>query len=567
MKKSILPLIPLALLFGCNESVKQETQTTDMTVVESKKQISDSLKKATGAINEATYTANIKTLASDEFGGRAPGTEGEELTVNYLASAFKTIGLAPANGDSYFQSVPLTSVEVTNKPTLTFTDNNGETTTLNYTSDQVMWTRQQVEASSITDNEMIFVGYGINAPERNWNDYQDIDVKGKTVVMLINDPGYATQNEALFNGNAMTYYGRWDYKFDEASKQGASGAIIIHDTQPAAYGWSTVSASWTGPQFDMVREDKGENLASMEAWITIDQAKTLFAKSGLDLDEMYSKAQTQGFKAVPLKSTATASIKAKTNNINSRNVAAIIKGTESPEDVFIYMAHWDHIGTDPTAEGDQIYNGALDNATGTAGLIELAKAYAKLEEKPKRSVMFLAVTAEEQGLLGSAYYAANPLMPLANTIGGLNMDGLNNYGRTKDVLVIGKGMSELEPYLAKHAKAQGRYLAEDPAAEKGYFYRSDHFELAKFGVPMLYPNAGYDHIEKGMALGHEKAKEYITNHYHGPSDEYNDSWIMDGAIEDLQLYFLTGLDIVNSKEWPNWYQGTEFKAARDASRK
>jgi Zn-dependent M28 family amino/carboxypeptidase len=413
----------------------------------------------------------------------------------------------------------------------------------------------------------VFVGYGINAPERQWNDYQDIDVTGKTVVMLINDPGYATQNDELFNGNSMTYYGRWDYKFDEASKQGAAGAIIIHDTKPAAYGWPTVSASWTGPQFDMVRENKGADLASMEAWITKTQAIALFEKSGLNLDEMYKKAQTPGFKAVPLSSTATVSIKAKADNVNSRNVAAIIKGTESPEDVFIYMAHWDHIGTDATADGDNIYNGALDNATGTAGLIELARAYSALEQKPKRSVMFLSVTAEEQGLLGSAYYAANPLVPLTNTIGGFNMDGLTNFGRTKDVRVIGKGMSELEPFLAKRAKEQGRYLKADPESEKGYFYRSDHFELAKMGVPMLYPNSGYAHIDKGEAFGHKKSKEYLSQHYHGPSDEYNDSWVMDGAIEDLQLYFLTGLDIVNSNEWPNWNEGTEFKAARDNSKK
>jgi len=562
MNKSIVSLISLAALFGCNEATEKKVES----VAQVKPAISADI-KAKDAINENTYTANVKTLASDEFGGRAPGTKGEELTVNHMVSAFKELGLEPANGDSYVQSVPLTSVEVTNSPTLTFTDKNGQQTVLNYVTDQVMWSRKQVDATSITNSELIFVGYGINAPERNWNDYQNIDVKGKTVVMLINDPGYATQNNALFNGNAMTYYGRWDYKFEEASKQGAVGAIMIHDTKPAAYGWPTVSASWTGPQFDMVRENKGEDLASLEAWITKEQAIALFEKSGLNLDDMYKKAQTPGFKAVPLSSTVTANIEAKTNNVNSRNVAAMIKGTESPEDIFIYMAHWDHIGTDSTAEGDNIYNGALDNATGTAGLIELARAYTALEEKPKRSVLFLSVTAEEQGLLGSAYYAANPLVPLKNTIGGFNMDGLTNFGRTKDVRVIGKGMSELETFLANRAKEQGRYLAADPESEKGYFYRSDHFELAKLGVPMLYPNSGYAHIERGEEFGHEKSKEYLSNHYHGPSDEYNDSWVMDGAIEDLQLYFLTGLDIVNSNQWPNWHQGTEFKAARDASKK
>ncbi|WP_286261973.1 M28 family metallopeptidase [Thalassotalea atypica] len=562
MKKSLVTLIPFTLLMACNPA-PEPTKTE----VSSAAEPAASPQKAKNAISKTSYTANVKLLASDEFGGRAPGTKGEELTVNFLVNEFKALGLAPANGNSYTQSVPLTSVEVTNSPHLTFTDNNGEQIVLAYGTEQVIWSRKQISSSAINNSELVFVGYGINAPERGWNDYQDIDVKGKTVVMLVNDPGYATQDDSLFNGNAMTYYGRWDYKFDEASKQGAAGAIIIHDTKPAAYGWATVSASWTGPQFDMVRADKGENLAAVEGWITKEQAVGLFERAGLNLDEQYTAAQTQGFKAVPLAGTVSASIETKINHVNSRNVAAMIKGSESPDDVFIYMAHWDHIGTDPTVEGDGIYNGALDNATGTAGLVELARAYTALSEKPKRSVMFLAVTAEEQGLLGSAYYAASPLVPLANTIGGLNMDGLNNFGRTKDVTVIGLGMSELESFLEKRAKEQGRTLTSDSEAEKGYFYRSDHFELAKLGVPMLYPNSGSAHIEKGVAYVEEKANEYLSNHYHGPSDEYNENWVMDGAIEDLQLYFLTGLDVVNAGQWPNWHQGTEFKAARDKSRK
>ncbi|WP_448212833.1 M28 family metallopeptidase [Colwellia sp. MEBiC06753] len=556
MKKMLGTLIPLALLTGCNPAPTQQTVSEPMPV---------KAFDAKNAITEQSYTQHVKTLASDEFGGRAPGTEGEELTVNYLVSAFKDIGLAPANGDSYTQNVPLASVEVINSPTLTFSGA-GQDLALKYGADQVVWTRRQIDQAAIENSELVFVGYGINAPERNWNDYQDIDVTGKTVVMLINDPGYATQNPELFNGNAMTYYGRWDYKFDEAARQGAAGAIIIHDTKPAAYGWPTVSASWTGPQFDMVRTNKGDDLSAIEGWITYDYAQALFAKSGLVLSEMYQAAQTPGFKAVPMPVKASVAVQTQLAQVNSRNVAAMIEGSESPEDVFIYMAHWDHIGTNPEAEGDGIYNGALDNATGTAGLIELAKAFAALEEKQKRSVMFLAVTAEEQGLLGSAYYAAHPLVPLDKTIGGLNMDGLNNFGRTKDVTVIGKGMSELEGYLATRAKEQGRELKADAEAEKGYFYRSDHFELAKFGVPMLYPNSGYVHNDKGIEYGEQKSMEYLKNHYHGPSDEYDDSWVMDGAIEDLQLYFLTGLDVINSNQWPNWHQGSEFKAARDELR-
>ena len=553
MNKAIFALAPLALLMS------NALYATEATVEQSV--------QAQKAITDASYTANVKLLASDEFGGRAPGTKGEELTVNHLVSEFSALKLTPANGDSFTQSVPLTSVEVTNKPDLVFTDKQGKNVSLKYAVDQVVWTRKQQTSSALTNSDLVFVGYGINAPERNWNDYAGIDVKGKTVVMLINDPGFATQNEQLFNGNAMTYYGRWDYKFDEASKQGAAGAIMIHDTKPAAYGWPTVAASWTGPKFDMVRPDKGVDLASTEAWITKDAASALFTSSGLIIEDMYKAAQTPGFKAVPLSVKASTKLETKIGHVNSRNVAAILKGSESPDEVFIYMAHWDHIGTDPNAEGDGIYNGALDNATGTAGLVELAKAFSALKVKPKRSVMFLAVTAEEQGLLGSAYYAANPLVPLANTVGGLNMDGLNNFGRTKDMRIIGKGMSQLETFIENRTKQQGRVLIADSEPERGYFFRSDHFELAKFGVPMLYPKSGQNHIEKGTAFGKGKSQEYVENHYHGPSDEYNESWDMSGAIEDLQLFFLTGLDIANSKEWPNWHEGAEFKAARDASLK
>ncbi|MCI2283831.1 M28 family metallopeptidase [Colwellia sp. MSW7] len=562
IKKITLSLSLLVILTACGQSNQPK-------LLEKTNQDKISINFGEKAITTKSLTQHIKILSSDKFGGRAPGSEGEELTVNYIASEFKKFGVAPGNGNSYFQEVPLTSVEAINKPSILFSDGKSDDLTLTYSNEQVVWTRKQINSVEINNSEVIFVGYGINAPERNWNDYADIDVTGKTVVMLVNDPGYATQDSSLFNGNAMTYYGRWDYKFDEAARQGAAAAIIIHDTKPAAYGWSTVSSSWTGPQFDMVRADQGSELASMEGWITLDSAKALFNKSGLDLTAQYIAAKTPGFKAVPLNLTVSATIENKTTTINSKNVVGFIKGSESPDEVFIYMAHWDHLGTDPVLQketGDGIYNGALDNATGTVGLIELAKAYASMQEKPKRSVLFLAVTAEEQGLLGSAYYASNPLYSLAKTVGGINMDGLNNFGPTKDVTVIGSGMSELENILEKNAKAKNRILNPDSEAEKGYFYRSDHFELSKLGVPMLYPNSGYDHVDKGVAYGIEKAEEYTKKHYHGPSDEYQDDWILTGAVEDLQLYFLTGSEIVNSNAWPQWNEGTEFKAIRDAQR-
>lgn len=507
---------------------------------------------------------HVTTLASDEFGGRAPGTKGEELTVQYLENAYKAAGLKPANGDSYTQAVPMVSIETKGMPSMLIKGAEGELT-LSYRADHVIWTRREQTDSDVQMSDMVFVGYGINAPERGWNDYEGIDVTGKTVVMLINDPGYATQDPELFNGNSMTYYGRWDYKFDEAARQGAAGAIIIHDTKPAAYGWGTVDSSWTGPQFGLVREDKGMGFAEAEAWITNKSAHALFSLAGLDLDALTKAAEQPGFKAVPMNLQMSTQFQSDVASLNSRNVAGYIEGTEHPDEVFIYMAHWDHIGTDPTIEGDGIYNGALDNATGTGGLVELARKFAG-DEKPKRSVLFLAVTAEEQGLLGSAYYAEHPLFPLEKTVGGLNMDGLNFYGPTKDVSVIGFGNSELDDYLETAAKAQNRVLIADQEPEKGYFYRSDHFELSKKGVPMLYPNSGYDHVVKGRAYVEALLNEYTAKHYHGPSDEYRDDWDLTGAIADLELYYDTGRAVIDSSAWPNWREGTEFKEARDKQR-
>ena len=566
-RSTLACLVSFALLTACGgEEAAQQSSSAPSTTAAKPAQVSDPITLGAEAMTEASYRRHIEILASDEFGGRAPGSPGEDLTVDYLVQNFKNLGLEPANGDSYTQDVPLAWVEVSNNPDLVFTGGEGENLTLTYATDQVMWTRQQVPEASIADSELVFVGYGINAPEREWNDYAGIDVQGKTVVILINDPGYAAQDPELFNGNTMTYYGRWDYKFDEAVRQGAEGAIMIHDTLPAAYGWPTVTNSWTGPQFDMVLPQQGEGLASMEAWITRESAEALFTKAGLKLDQMYERAGQRGFAAVPMSLKASAALVNEVEMVNSRNVAAILKGSEAPDEVFIYMAHWDHLGTDPKLEGDNIYNGALDNASGTAALLELAKAYSALPQAPRRSVLFLSVTAEEQGLLGSLYYAANPLFPLANTVGGLNMDGMNNVGSTRDITVVGLGMSDLDDYLAAAAAAQERVVEGDREAEKGYYYRSDHFELAKKGVPMLYPAGGYDDREKGVAYGMEKAEEYTTDHYHRVSDEYDLSWNVSGALEDMEMYFKTGLDIANSDDWPNWKEGTEFRATRDAQR-
>lgn len=564
----ILASATLLAACGGDESPSAETQSEQaQTPVETGPAPvpdSDPIDSAAEAMTEASYRRHVETLASDEFGGRAPASPGEELTVAYLVDHFQSIGMKPGNGDSYLQDVPLAWVETVNKPDLVFSGGEGDDMVLAYGPEQVVWSRRQLPQSSIENSELVFVGYGISAPERGWNDYEGIDVTGKTVVLLVNDPGYATQDPALFNGNTMTYYGRWDYKFNEAASRGAVGAIIVHDTLPAAYGWNTVENSWTGPQFDMVLEDQGQSLTAVEGWIQKEHAAALFAKAGLDLDEMYEMAKQPGFKAVPMNVRATANLESATEKVLSRNVAAILPGSEAPDEVFIYMAHWDHLGTDPKLEGDQIYNGALDNASGTAALMEIARAYATLPQAPRRSVLFLAVTAEEQGLLGSQFYAANPLYPLENTVGGLNMDGMNNFGATRDITVVGLGMSDLDDYLKSAAAAQERVLEGDRESEKGYYYRSDHFELAKEGVPMLYPGGGYDDREKGVAYGMEKSMEYTRDHYHRVTDEYDLSWNVDGAMEDMEVFFRTGLDIANSDAWPNWKEGTEFRAKRDA---
>jgi Zn-dependent M28 family amino/carboxypeptidase len=566
------PALPAALMLslflgacGDTDTASPEAAVPD-SPTEPAAAADDPVEIASDAMTESAYRRHIEILASDAFGGRAPASPGEEMTVDYLVDHFKKIGLEPGNGDSFTQDVPLVRVTAVNAPALAFKGPEGEKLVLDYGPDQVIWTRRQLTESVLDNSELVFVGYGIVAPERDWNDYQGIDVTGKTVVMLVNDPGFATQDPGLFNGNAMTYYGRWDYKFGEASRRGAAGAIIVHDTLPAAYGWNTVENSWTGPQLDMVLDNQGAELSAVQGWIQKEHAVTLFEMAGLDLEQMYAAAQKPGFRAVPMDLTASARIENKTESVLSRNVAALLRGSEAPEEVFIYMAHWDHLGTDPNLEGDQIYNGAMDNASGTAALMEIARAYTRLPQAPRRSVLFLGLTAEEQGLLGSAYYAVNPLFPLENTVGGLNMDGMNNFGATRDITVIGLGMSDLDAYLQAAAAAQERVLEGDRESEKGFYYRSDHFELAKEGVPMLYPRRGYNDREKGVAYGMEKSLEYNRDHYHRVSDEYDLSWNVDGAMEDMEVFFRTGLDVANSDDWPNWKEGTEFRAKRDAQR-
>ncbi len=521
------------------------------------------VRQAQESITAAELGQHVAVLASDEFEGRGPASPGEEKTIQFLKEQFQKLGLQPGNGDSYFQEVPLVSITASPDISLRLTGR-GKSKALAYARDMMVWTKRVVGRVSLKNSDMIFVGYGIVAPEYDWNDYEGLDVKGKTVVMLVNDPGFATKDENLFKGHAMTYYGRWTYKFEEAARQGAAAALIIHETEAAGYPWEVVANSWSGPQFDLVSEDNNMSRCAVEGWLTHDSAQALFQMAGQNLDELEKQAAQRDFQAVPLHVRASVTIRNDIKHSVSHNVIALLPGRERSDEVIFYMAHWDHFGKDESLEGDQIYNGALDNATGTAGLLELAEAFTKLETPPRRSVAFLAVTAEEQGLLGSQYYAEHPIFPRNKTVAAINMDGLNIYGKMRDITVIGYGNSELDDYVEAAAKEQGRVVRPDPEPEKGYFYRSDHFSFAKQGIPSLYTDIGIDNVEHGEAWTREQLDKYTAERYHKPSDEYDPNWDLSGAVDDLRLLFKVGYRLSNEDTFPNWREGTEFKAKRDA---
>ncbi|MEM7083338.1 MAG: M28 family metallopeptidase [Pseudomonadota bacterium] len=516
-------------------------------------------------IDLKVFMRHVRMLSADEFGGRSPASLGEEKTINYLRDELRNMGVGPGNGNSYFQDVPLVTMTATPDEVMTVRNDSAETIDLQFGPDMVIWTKRVTSRSEINDSEMVFVGYGIVAPEYNWNDYEGVDVEGKTVVILVNDPGYATQDPELFNGNAMTYYGRWTYKFEEAAKQGAAGALVIHETAPAAYPWSVVEGSWTGAQHDLVTPDKNMGRAAIEGWITDVRADQLFKAMGSSYEQAKKDALDRNIKAQPMGMSVSAGLSNTISVADSQNVVGKIEGSDRPDEYILYMAHWDHLGIDPTLEGDQIYNGAVDNATGTAGLLMIARAFTQLDVKPERSILFVAVTAEESGLLGSRQFANNPPMPLKKIVGGINMDALNVYGPTRDVSVIGYGSSELEQYLAKAASAQGRTIGPEPTPERGYFYRSDHFNMSKKGVPMLYAKGGVNLIDGGVEAGTAAQTAYTVNDYHKPSDEINDSWKPTGTAEDLQMFFDIGKQLAMESTFPSWYPGNEFRAIREAS--
>lgn len=513
----------------------------------------------------------IERLASDEFEGRAPGTPGGQAASQYIADEMKAAGLAPMGVDgTYFQPVELTEASVLDSSVMTISMEGDDTPFLDadQSTNAVYWTKRLDSEVTVNNSEMVYVGYGVVAPEFGWNDYADIDVKGKTVVMLVNDPGFATKDENLFKGNAMTYYGRWTYKFEEAARQGAAAALIIHQTEPASYGWDVVSGSWTGAQYDLVRPDRGASRAALEGWLHLDAATSLFESCDMDLGSAITDAASKDFKAVPMCDLRLdAQINQTANTTMSRNVAGGIKGTTRPDEYVLYMAHWDHLGRNDDLQGDdKIYNGAVDNATGTAAIIEIGEAFVQ-QGAPERSAIFVAVTAEESGLLGSAYYAEDPIVPLKDTVAGINIDAILPLGETKDMKVIGFGASELEDRLKTVLDPRGMYIVPDDKPEAGYYYRSDHISLAKKGVPMLYSDPGNNHIINGLTYGEDFAKGYTKDRYHKPADEYDNSWDLSGIEQSTEILFELGYGIANSDEWPNWYEGTEFRALRDEMRK
>ncbi|HVB58885.1 MAG TPA: M28 family peptidase [Candidatus Acidoferrales bacterium] len=523
-------------------------------------------KAALNLISADRMLASIRTLSSNEFQGRGPGTAGEDLTLAYLQKQFRGMGLEPGNPNgTYLQAVPLVGIRPDPSMVLTFSGHN-QTLHLVFEKDFVAQTRRMVDSVHL-DADMIFVGYGVQAPEYKWDDFKGVNVKGKVIVVLINDP--PVPDPRMFGGKAMTYYGRWTYKFEKAAELGAAGCLIVHETEPAGYPWEVVRDSWSGETFNLVSPDKNMHRAAVEGWITHEQAQALFQAAGLDFEALKKQAVSADFHPVDLGMRAQLDIHNTLRTIESHNVIAKRTGSDPTlkNQYVIYSAHWDHFGIGPEVNGDKIYHGALDNASGTAALLEIARAYAQVKPPPRRTILFLSVTAEEQGLLGSEYYAEHPLYPVAQTAADINMDGMNVWGKTRDITEIGEGKSTLDEVVAEAAREQGRTVRPDPEPEKGYYYRSDHFSFAKVGIPAFDPDAGIDFIGKPAGWGLTKRQEYTANNYHKPSDVIQPDWNLSGAVQDAQLFFLVGYKVANAAKMPEWKPDAEFRAIRQASLK
>lgn len=516
------------------------------------------------AFSADSLRLHVAQLADDSLLGRKPFTEGETKTIAYLQKQFKAVGLEPGNGDSFIQEVPMVNIQTTAAPEMQVSTSKGSFK-LKGLEDYVIWTDKITDKVSLENTEVVFAGYGVNAPEYNWNDYDGLDVKGKVVMVMVNDPGFAAGDSTLFKGKTMTYYGRWTYKFEEAARQGAKACLIVHTTEGASYPFKVVQNSWNASKLRLDDRGKNNSYTDINGWLSLPAAKKLIAAAGQDSASFFAQADKRGFKPVSLDLKLSTSLAIKTTFNKSMNVIGKITGSKRPDEVIIYTSHWDHLGIGtPDETADSIYNGAFDNASGTASLIELARAFKSLKVQPERTIILLAVTAEEQGLWGSAYYAQNPIYPAAKTVANINIDGVNPFEKTKDIIIIGQGQSELEDYLKEAAEKAGRVIAYETHPEAGYYYRSDHFNFAKAGIPALYTSNGVDVIGKEPGYGQKADDEYTEKHYHRPSDEYDPAtWTFESGIDDIKLLFQVGKRLAFEKKMPQWKEGSEFKAIRE----
>ena len=512
-------------------------------------------------IDETGFREAVRVLSGDDFEGRKPGTPGEDKTIAYLVDRFKRLGLKPGNGDSYLQQVPLVEISADNDASLVISGG-GSPKPLEYGKDMVIWTKREVPEASLQHSAMVFVGYGIVAPEYQWNDYAQVDVHGKTVVVMVNDPGYGTQDPKVFRGNAETYYGRWTYKLEEAARHGAVGVLLIHDTGAAGYGWNVVVNGRTGPQLETAAPDGNATRAAVEGWLSGAAARALFRQGGIDYDAITVAASHPDFKAVPLGLEVSASVHNTLRRFNSANVIGVWPGSSHKKDYVIYSAHWDHLGRQPTQAGGAIFNGAVDNATGVAGLLMLAQSFQRTKPVADRSIAFIAFTGEEAGLLGSTYYVEHPVLPLRETVAVLNLDALHIGGPTRDVMIYGFGNSELDDYVRETALLQGRETHPDPNPETGMYYRSDQFSFARIGIPAMYVKAGLDDSARGPTYGKAQFDDYMIHRYHQPSDKYSAAWDVRGALDDLRLYYEVGYRLARSRRYPRWYPNSEFRTSR-----
>jgi Zn-dependent M28 family amino/carboxypeptidase len=571
LKSRIFPLsLMIGLLMSCSQ--KQPGGSSAETSIDLRAILPDSVVKGlTTALNSITADSlmrHIKVLASDEYEGRAPASKGEKLSVAYISGQFKQVGLAPGNPDgTYLQKVPL--MGITTEATASF-HCKGKTLQPKPVLDWVSVCHRFVPSAEVKSSEVVFVGYGVVAPEYGWDDYKGIDVRGKTIVMLVNDPPVTDPadptklDEKMFQGKAMTYYGRWTYKYEIAAEKGAAAAIIVHETEPAGYPFEVVSGSWGRENFDIRTPDKNMKRPVVESWISLNMAQQLFSAAGQDYQKLKKAAVSRDFKPVTLDCQASYQIKNSLREVESTNVLGKLEGSDPQlkNEYVIYSAHWDHLGKNLALKGDQILNGARDNATGVAAVIELARAFTRLPQPPKRSLLFLSVTCEEKGLLGARYFAQNPLFPLKQMVADINMDGMNTWGKTSDVVEVGLGQSTLDDLLIAEARQQGRVVKPDPEPEKGGYFRSDHFEFVQVGVPALDMGSGSDYVGKPASFGVEKRQEYIKNDYHKVTDEIKPDWDLSGMVEDTQLLFRVGYRVAQEATSPRWKEGAEFKKIR-----